>query len=158
MRIKSILILILTFATLKTWEWFIILGIKIYCTRLNSFPRPLVLSHLCSWESSSNYVPHLSIALVSPMHFVLSSKVAKAAWSSYGDPFLATSRSSSFELFSRFESMKSKIIGSMCYADELFLNGQIWPMRLSTHWQRLQMLSPILYLRVIIIDYQFSRV
>ncbi|KAK1280657.1 hypothetical protein QJS04_geneDACA004538 [Acorus gramineus] len=65
----------------------------------------------------------------SPMHFVLSS---------LAPPPRSAAEPSSFE----FEfSARS---GPTAAADELFLNGQIRPMKLSSHLQRPQMLAPLL--------------
>lgn len=80
-------------------------------------------------------------APASPMHFVLSS----AARSS---DLLASSSSdhsgsSEFEFSARFPS-SSTTVGSMISADELFLNGQIRPMKLSSHLQRPQILAPLI--------------
>ncbi|KAJ6414086.1 hypothetical protein OIU84_006827 [Salix udensis] len=49
-----------------------------------------------------------------------------------------------FEFSARFGSAGSGQPGSMSSADELFLNGQIRPMKLSSHLQRPQMLAPLM--------------
>ena len=49
-----------------------------------------------------------------------------------------------FEFSSRFSSGSTGPSGSMSSADELFLNGQIRPMKLSTHLQRPQILAPLM--------------
>ena len=49
-----------------------------------------------------------------------------------------------FEFSSRFSSGSTGASGSMSSADELFLNGQIRPMKLSTHLQRPQILAPLM--------------
>ncbi|KAK1291906.1 hypothetical protein QJS10_CPB17g01160 [Acorus calamus] len=66
----------------------------------------------------------------SPMHFVLSS-LAPPTHRSVAEP-------------SSFEFEFSARSGPTAAADELFLNGQIRPMKLSSHLQRPQVLSPLL--------------
>ncbi|KAM0947611.1 hypothetical protein DsansV1_C07g0069291 [Dioscorea sansibarensis] len=76
-------------------------------------------------------------APASPMHYVLSSISSSSPPSSETDAETSVSGAGSFE----FEfSMR----GSMISADELFLNGQIRPMRLASHLQRPQALAPLL--------------
>ncbi|KAF8394634.1 hypothetical protein HHK36_020848 [Tetracentron sinense] len=84
-------------------------------------------------------------APASPMHFVLSSS-AGSAFTSSSD--LSVSGSVEFEFSARLSSSSSVAAGSMISADELFLNGQIRPMKLSSHLQRPQMLAPLLDLEV----------
>ncbi|PPS00253.1 hypothetical protein GOBAR_AA20417 [Gossypium barbadense] len=90
-------------------------------------------------------------APASPMHFILSSspsptyhlKSESLAISGQSD-----ASSFEFEFSSRFSSNGSVTVGSMSSADELFLNGQIRPMKLSSHLQRPQNLAPLLDLYV----------
>lgn len=77
------------------------------------------------------------------MHFVLAT--AQARSSAGGGLIPATSDASSngsfeFEFSARFDSPAPEIGASMSSADELFLNGQIRPMRLCAHLQRPQKL------------------
>ncbi|GAB4835754.1 hypothetical protein Ancab_000664 [Ancistrocladus abbreviatus] len=92
-------------------------------------------------------------APASPMHFVLlSSRSSAFATNSVPSPSDASSTGTSgsfeFEFSARFANNSngsaSPEIGSMSSADELFLNGQIRPMKLSTHLQRPQVLAPLL--------------
>ena len=81
-------------------------------------------------------------APASPMHFVLSSKAAAC-----DSGFVVSSSESGsfeFEFSSRFSSGWTGPSGSMSSADELFLNGQIRPMKLSSHLQRPQILAPLM--------------
>lgn len=81
-------------------------------------------------------------APASPMHFVLSSKAAAC-----DSAFIVSSSESGsfeFEFSSRFSSDGTGPPGSMSSADELFLNGQIRPMKLSSHLQRPQVLAPLM--------------
>lgn len=80
-------------------------------------------------------------APASPMHFVLSSAPASSAAYSYSSETIS---SSEFEFSSRFSPNGSSAAGSMSSADELFLNGQIRPVKLSSHLQRPQILSPLI--------------
>ncbi|GFZ07211.1 calmodulin-binding protein [Actinidia rufa] len=75
------------------------------------------------------------------MHFVLCSPSPNST-----APVASSSVSGSFEFdFSaRFGTIGSAMAGSMSSADELFLNGQIRPMKLSTHLKRPQMLAPLI--------------
>ncbi|XP_076950831.1 uncharacterized protein LOC143623925 [Bidens hawaiensis] len=85
-------------------------------------------------------------APASPIHFMLSSS------SSYLDSSNAGSSSTSVEGCGGFEfdftakraAEGTVSTGSMTSADELFLNGQIRPMKLSSHLQRPQVLAPLL--------------
>ncbi|KAL4362727.1 hypothetical protein GQ457_04G029150 [Hibiscus cannabinus] len=92
-------------------------------------------------------------APASPMHFILSSAPSpKCHLLSESSLISAKSDVSSFEsefeFSSRFSSNGSVTVGSMSSADELFLNGQIRPMKLSSHLQRPQNLAPLLDLDV----------
>ncbi|KAB1202128.1 hypothetical protein CJ030_MR8G002385 [Morella rubra] len=49
-----------------------------------------------------------------------------------------------FEFSARFGSSGLGGTGSMSSADELFLNGKIRPMKLSTHLEQPQVLAPLL--------------
>ncbi|XP_059648439.1 uncharacterized protein LOC132294555 [Cornus florida] len=80
-------------------------------------------------------------APASPIHFVLSS--------SHHSPSTVDTKASVFSSFDFEFSAKapatgSVSAGSMSSADELFLNGQIRPMKLSSHLQRPQRLTPLL--------------
>ncbi|XP_076932146.1 uncharacterized protein LOC143597549 [Bidens hawaiensis] len=77
-------------------------------------------------------------APASPIHFMLSSS------SSYLDSSNASAPvEGGFEF--DFTAKRAAVpIGSMTSADELFLNGQIRPMKLSSHLQRPQVLAPLL--------------
>ncbi|KAJ0975585.1 hypothetical protein J5N97_017550 [Dioscorea zingiberensis] len=76
-------------------------------------------------------------APASPMHYILSSIPYSSSPSSETDVEASISGAGSFEF--EFSSR-----GSMISADELFLNGQIRPMRLASHLQRPQALAPLL--------------
>lgn len=80
-------------------------------------------------------------APASPMHYVLSSS---ATCHPSESSFLSTQSDFEFEFSSRFSSNGSVGAGSMSSADELFLNGQIRPMKLSSHLQRPQILAPLI--------------
>ncbi|KAK7337697.1 hypothetical protein VNO77_18282 [Canavalia gladiata] len=77
-------------------------------------------------------------APASPMHF------AMTAASSCSSSSLENACSYEFEFSARFGSSGSGGSGSMSSADELFLNGQIRPMKLSSHLERPQMLAPLM--------------
>lgn len=86
-------------------------------------------------------------APASPMHYVLSSSKSSATPFCDNNSVLTTEGSFEFEFSSRFShtnNNSSENIGSMTSADELFLNGQIRPMKLSSHLQRPQRLTPLL--------------
>ncbi|MQL76378.1 hypothetical protein Taro_008757, partial [Colocasia esculenta] len=74
-------------------------------------------------------------APASPMHFVRSS----FPYTSAKPPDAATDVSASGPCEFEFSAR-----GSMTSADKLFLNGKIWPMRLSAHLQRPQIMAPFL--------------
>lgn len=79
-------------------------------------------------------------APTSPMHFVLSSFSNRSSYDA-PDDFSATD----FDFSARFTNHSGlPPVGSMSSADELFLNGQIRPMKLSTHLQTPQLLLPLL--------------
>ncbi|KNA09404.1 hypothetical protein SOVF_153890 [Spinacia oleracea] len=86
-------------------------------------------------------------APASPMHFVLAT--AQARSSAGGGLIPATSDASSsngsfeFEFSARFDSPAPEIGPAMSSADELFLNGQIRPMKLCAHLQRPQRLPSL---------------
>ncbi|XP_068661930.1 uncharacterized protein [Aristolochia californica] len=82
-------------------------------------------------------------APASPMHYVLSSAAASSEFISSSSDI-----SVDFEFSARFNHNSSSVVGSMISADELFLNGQIRPMKLSSHLQRPQNLAPLLDLQV----------
>ncbi|CAJ1976086.1 unnamed protein product [Sphenostylis stenocarpa] len=77
-------------------------------------------------------------APASPMHFAIT------AASSYDNTSSSAPMGYEFEFSARFSSVGSAGSGSMSSADELFLNGQIRPMKLSTHLERPQVLAPLL--------------
>lgn len=82
-------------------------------------------------------------APASPMHFVLSS--APSATCPPSPQSVDTSSfDREFEFSSRCSPNGSVTVGSMSSADELFLNGQIRPVKLSSHLQRPQILAPLL--------------
>ncbi|XP_051141627.1 uncharacterized protein LOC127258717 [Andrographis paniculata] len=77
-------------------------------------------------------------APASPTHFILTEKNQTQVYD-YEPVFLSSdSGSFEFEFSSRFSPNGSGGIGSMTSADELFFNGQIRPMKLSSHLQRRQ--------------------
>ncbi|KAF8038913.1 hypothetical protein BT93_B1461 [Corymbia citriodora subsp. variegata] len=92
-------------------------------------------------SGSGHVAGYFYSAPASPMHFMLSSS---------SSAMLAQPRASEssvsfeFEFSSRFGSPGSGHTGPMSSADELFLNGQIRPMKLSTHLERPQVLAPLL--------------
>ncbi|XP_060167268.1 uncharacterized protein LOC132598423 [Lycium barbarum] len=79
-------------------------------------------------------------APASPMHFVLTTVSVKNAANSTSSP------SEDFDFSARLtgDGNGGAGDGSMSSADELFLNGQIRPMKLSTHLKRPQVLAPLL--------------
>ncbi|TKY52294.1 hypothetical protein E2542_SST23814 [Spatholobus suberectus] len=77
-------------------------------------------------------------APASPMHFAIT------AASSYGNTASSAPMGYEFEFSARFGSAGPAGSGSMSSADELFLNGQIRPMKLSSHLERPQVLAPLL--------------
>ncbi|KAK9161707.1 hypothetical protein Syun_008048 [Stephania yunnanensis] len=105
---------------------------------------------------SSNNNGYFFSAPASPMHFALSSAASPSS-SSSALCDASVSGSFEFEFSSRFCSSGSNCNGSMSSADELFLNGQIRPMKLSSHLQRPQLLAPLLDLDVEDEDYEEER-
>ncbi|KAL0928696.1 hypothetical protein M5K25_000610 [Dendrobium thyrsiflorum] len=85
-------------------------------------------------------------APASPMHYVLSTP----PYSVSSSPIVAQSDASfngsvEFEFSAKYACLTSTgTVGSMTSADELFLNGQIRPMKLFSHLQRPQILAPLL--------------
>ncbi|KAL6515937.1 hypothetical protein OROGR_019242 [Orobanche gracilis] len=77
-------------------------------------------------------------APASPMRFFLSNEKFKTSSSDDYESVFLSSDSGSFEFSSRFSPNGSAANGSMTSADELFFNGQIRPMKLSSHLQRPQ--------------------
>ncbi|KAE8705578.1 dentin sialophosphoprotein-like [Hibiscus syriacus] len=76
-------------------------------------------------------------APASPMHFAItSSRVVSSSTTQPPSP--------DFEFSARFGSSEPGQTGSMSSADELFLNGKIRPMKLSTHLERPQALTPLM--------------
>ncbi|KAK6911633.1 Protein of unknown function DUF1645, plant [Dillenia turbinata] len=85
---------------------------------------------------SHNNIGFFYSAPASPMHFI---NTSSSAISSSSPPCIdecAASSSFEFEFSARFESVVA--------AEELFLNGQIRPMKLSSHLQRPQVLAPLI--------------
>ncbi|OIV90888.1 hypothetical protein TanjilG_15621 [Lupinus angustifolius] len=80
-------------------------------------------------------------APASPMHFSITSSYSSSYQNCNNNN---ASSSSDFEFSARFGLTGSGGSGSMSSADELFLNGQIRPMKLSTHLERPQVLAPLL--------------
>ncbi|CAH9145052.1 unnamed protein product [Cuscuta epithymum] len=83
-------------------------------------------------------------APTSPMHFVLSSCTMNSATSNYSDGSAAAGSSFEFDFSARLAADGVVCAGAMSSADELFFNGQIRPMKLSSHLQRPQVLAPLL--------------
>ncbi|KAJ7977873.1 DUF1645 family protein [Quillaja saponaria] len=87
-------------------------------------------------------------APASPMHFAISSASFSSAQHSSSSSQENSNNSVplafEFEFSGRFGLSGSGGSGSMSSADELFLNGQIRPMKLSTHLERPQVLDPLL--------------
>ncbi|XP_010931728.1 uncharacterized protein [Elaeis guineensis] len=83
-------------------------------------------------------------APTSPMHFVLSSNAGGGGGFPPDSPDASVAGSFEFEFSARFPFSATSAAGSMTSADELFLNGQIRPMKLSSHLQRPQVLAPLL--------------
>ncbi|KAK9291345.1 hypothetical protein L1049_019291 [Liquidambar formosana] len=96
--------------------------------------------------SSTTATTHIAFfysAPASPMHVSAFPSTMSSSSSSKLDA--SVSGSFEFEFSGRFASNGSANGGSsMSSADELFLNGQIRPMKLSTHLQRPQMLAPLI--------------
>ncbi|KAL8166345.1 hypothetical protein V2J09_007844 [Rumex salicifolius] len=86
-------------------------------------------------------------APASPMHFILS-KASVISPTEASDTKMSSSGSFEFEFSARYTASCNDSavleIGSMSSADELFLNGQIRPMKLSTHLQQPQILAPFM--------------
>lgn len=87
-------------------------------------------------------------APASPMHFVLSSAPSSSYSQQKSSGDNSVSGSFEFEFSSRFSSNAPVGPGSMSSADELFCNGQIRPMKLSSHLQRPQVLATLMDLEV----------
>ncbi|XP_019186168.1 PREDICTED: uncharacterized protein LOC109180908 [Ipomoea nil] len=83
-------------------------------------------------------------APASPMHFVLSTSSLISSASVHSEAAAAANSSFEFDFSSRLAGEGDACAGSMSSADELFFNGQIRPMKLSTHLQRPQVLAPLL--------------
>ncbi|KAF5739899.1 hypothetical protein HS088_TW12G01110 [Tripterygium wilfordii] len=84
-------------------------------------------------------------APASPMHFAITSS-ASISRALEGDDHGSNSVpfGYEFEFSARYGSNGSDQTGSMSSADELFLNGKIRPMKLSTHLERPQVLAPLI--------------
>ncbi|KAK2977717.1 hypothetical protein RJ640_013735 [Escallonia rubra] len=85
-------------------------------------------------------------APASPMHFILSSSSLNSVPASSDTSAPSNSSSFEFDFSSRCGNVNngSGSAGSMSSADELFLNGKIRPMKLSSHLKRPQVLAPLL--------------
>ncbi|XP_038972281.1 uncharacterized protein LOC120104725 [Phoenix dactylifera] len=83
-------------------------------------------------------------APTSPMHFILSSAGGSGGRFPSDSPDASVAGSFEFEFSARFLPAAAFATGSMTSADELFLNGQIRPMKLCSHLQRPQVLAPLL--------------
>lgn len=84
-------------------------------------------------------------APASPMHFVFCKTQSSTESKTLGATEKLTSAGSfEFEFSSRFSPNGPAANGSMSSADELFFNGQIRPMKLSSHLQRPQILAPLI--------------
>ncbi|KAK6233258.1 hypothetical protein SCA6_003331 [Theobroma cacao] len=83
-------------------------------------------------------------APASPMHFAMTSVSSMVSSTQPSSPDNSVPLGFEFEFSARFGSSGSGQTGSMSSADELFLNGQIRPMKLSTHLERPQVLAPLL--------------
>ncbi|KAH6772538.1 hypothetical protein C2S52_004662 [Perilla frutescens var. hirtella] len=82
-------------------------------------------------------------APASPMHFVLSSTALKS-YPSAAAAAADASCSFEFDFSATLPSTAATSPEHMTSADELFFNGQIRPMKLSTHLQRPQLLDPLI--------------
>ncbi|XVF41789.1 hypothetical protein PTKIN_Ptkin01aG0308800 [Pterospermum kingtungense] len=83
-------------------------------------------------------------APASPMHFAMTSVASSMVSSTQpSSPDNSVPLGYEFEFSARFGSSGSGQTGSMSSADELFFNGQIRPMKLSTHLERPQVLAPL---------------
>ncbi|XP_022747593.1 uncharacterized protein LOC111297208 [Durio zibethinus] len=82
-------------------------------------------------------------APASPMHFAMTSVTSMVSSTQPSSPDNSVPLGFEFEFSARFGSSWSGQTGSMSSADELFLNGRIRPMKLSTHLERPQVLAPL---------------
>ncbi|KAF2288314.1 hypothetical protein GH714_005969 [Hevea brasiliensis] len=83
----------------------------------------------------------------SPMHFATTTTASSYSASAVSSPDNGNGSvpiGYEFEFSARLGSSGSGQTGSMSSADELFFNGQIRPMKLSTHLERPQVLAPLL--------------
>ncbi|GAA0160769.1 hypothetical protein Leryth_011200 [Lithospermum erythrorhizon] len=83
-------------------------------------------------------------APASPMHYISSKEPKGYSSNEYDINFLESPGSFEFEFSSRFSPNSSTTNGLMSSADELFLNGQIRPMKLKSHLLRPQNLDPLI--------------
>ncbi|KAI3755034.1 hypothetical protein L1987_54827 [Smallanthus sonchifolius] len=85
-------------------------------------------------------------APASPIHFMLSSSSSylDSSHSGSSTPLEGCGGAFEFEFTAKQPAQGTAPTGSMTSADELFLNGQIRPMKLSSHLQRPQVLAPLL--------------
>ncbi|KAK8488276.1 hypothetical protein V6N11_066215 [Hibiscus sabdariffa] len=83
-------------------------------------------------------------APASPMHFAITSLASMVSSTRPSSPDNSVPLAFEFDFSGRFGSSGSGPTGSMTSADELFLNGQIRPVKLSTHLERPQVLAPLM--------------
>ncbi|KAG4111630.1 hypothetical protein ERO13_D13G114700v2 [Gossypium hirsutum] len=84
-------------------------------------------------------------APASPIHFTMTSLASKVSSTRPSSPDNSPlPLGSEFEFSARFGYTGSDQTRSMTSADELFLNGKIRPLKLSTHLERPQVLAPLL--------------
>ncbi|PPR88875.1 hypothetical protein GOBAR_AA31810 [Gossypium barbadense] len=84
-------------------------------------------------------------APASPIHFTMTSIASKVSSTRPSSPDNSPlPLGSEFEFSARFGYTGSDQTRSMTSADELFLNGKIRPLKLSTHLERPQVLAPLL--------------
>ncbi|KAF5454166.1 hypothetical protein F2P56_023849, partial [Juglans regia] len=91
-------------------------------------------------------------APASPVHFGLSLALASTTQPR------SSSTMDDFEFSARFGSSGLSCTGSMSSADELFLNGKIRPMKLSTHLEHPQVLAPLMDLETELDEYEPAQV
>ncbi|XP_010556705.1 PREDICTED: uncharacterized protein LOC104825946 [Tarenaya hassleriana] len=82
-------------------------------------------------------------APASPMHYALTSSPSATCPPEPQRVAASSLFEFEFEFSSRFSESGDFTIGSMSSADELFLNGHIRPMKLSSHLERQQILAPL---------------
>lgn len=110
---------------------------------------PFVSAPSSPCRGSSSPPGYFFSAPASPMHFVLYSAPSSSTTRSTESEFPKHDSSSLSEFEFDFSSQLSSSSGpldggSMISADELFSNGQIKPLKLSSHLQKPQILAPLL--------------